>query len=78
MPTDKEIQNWLKRMKRAIEAFPDGTEAHLSYGSITIYESGRMSQHMGTIDDGYGISDGSELGCVLFDTGKLIPYSEGT
>jgi len=78
MATDREIQNWLRRMKMAIEAIPKSTEAHLGYGIITIYKSGRMSQHMGTIDDNHGINDDSALGCVLFDTGKLIPYSEGT
>ena len=78
MATDKEIKNWLKRMSNIIKTMPDGVEAHVGYGVMTIYEAGRMSQHIGSTDDDGGINDDSALESILFDRKKLIPYSEGT
>lgn len=76
--TDKEIENWIRRMEACYKAIPKGCEAHVSYTSVTLYKKGKLQEHM--LDDrvnGYGISDDSEIAIAI--TGEnLIPYSECT
>jgi hypothetical protein len=50
---------------------------YVSHGTVSIYESGRMDEHMYSENDGWGINDGSEIDWFE-TTPNLIPYSEGT
>ena len=76
--TQKEIDNWVRRMERCHAAIPEGLEAHVSYTHVMLYPRGRLSVHMDDMSaNGFGISDDSDVGMAI--TGhNFIPYSEGT
>jgi len=74
----REIDNWLRRAKRLLKDMPRDVEVHVGYNSLTVYPKGRMNQHMGSIENGFGIpSDGTMIDEIETD-GRLIPYSEGS
>lgn len=76
--TQKQIDNWIRRMEACYKAIPPGLEAHVSYTSVTLYEKGTYDAHMQDhAVNGYGIADDSEVAIAI--TGyNFIPYSEGT
>ena len=74
----KKAAKWLKRMKRIIDAMPDGIEVHLGYGYISMYRQGTLENHMKSQKkNGWGIDDDLCMGSEA-TTNRLIPYSEAT
>jgi len=74
----REIDNWLKRVKRVFEALPEGFEAAIGYCSISVYQEGTMDKHLENDDtNGWGIDHELEEGSIQFD-GRVTPYSEGS
>lgn len=74
---DKDVKRWITRLKRTLNAIPEGVEIHVGYGTIDIHKEGRMSEHLGSANDGSGINDGSEIDSIITSP-NIIPYSEGT
>lgn len=74
MTEDKFMSELSKLLKR----MPPNTELIVLYGEIGIYKKGSLVKHIGSKNDGYGLSASGIEPIDYILTKNVIPYSEGT